>query len=186
MNANLYAELRTYAAQKGAIVGGMWILSFACFIIGLSHPRASLLCIMAGIGSIFVTGKLIRRFRQQKGEIGFFMAMWTGILMFMYASLLMAAAQFIYFRYMDNGFVADTYATLLQQPEVLKALQNMSGGENYRELIDQAIITWQTISPIELTFEFLVSNFFLGIIVSIPVAALGCIGKVSDTNSLKQ
>lgn len=183
MNATLYSELRTYAAQKGAVVGGMWIASFACFIGGLSLPGLSFISMLTGVGSIFVTGLLVRRFRRQTGDIGFGMACWMSMLMFMYASLLMAAAQFIYFRYLDNGFMADTYASLMQQPEVIKALQDMGYGENYKELFEQTIATWQTITPIELTFEFLVSNFFLGVFLSLPAALIGRVGKGADTTN---
>lgn len=186
MDATIYAKLRTYTALKGAWVGLVWIVSFACFIAGLARPGFSLICILTGIASVFVAGRLVKNFRRQTADIGFGMAWWMSWMMFIYASLLMAAAQYVYFRYMDNGFVPDTYAALMQQPEVEKALQNMGNGQNYRELVEQTILTWRTTSPIELTIEFLISNTFLGTLLSIPVAAIGCMGKVAGTNCLKQ
>lgn len=183
MDANLYSELRAYTAQKGAVAGGLWIVSFASFVGGLTHPGLSLVCLLAGAGSVFVVGQLIRNFRQQKGDIGFLMAWWAGWMMFIYASLLLAAAQYIYFRFMDNGFVANMYATLLQQPEVEKMLQGMSGA-NYRTMIEESIATWQTIRPIELTFEFLISNIFLSMFLSLLAAVIGSMGKGrTETNS---
>lgn len=186
MNATHYSALRSYAAQKGAVVGGMWIASFACFIGGLSHPGLSFISMLAGVGSIFATGILVRGFRRQTGEIGFGMAYWMSLQMFFYASILMAAAQFIYFRYMDNGFLADTYASLMQQPEAAKILQEMGYGANYQELVEQAIAIWRTVSPIELTFDFLVSNFFLGFLLSLPAAIIGRAGRAPETNRPKQ
>ena len=38
MNAISYKQLRAFAAQYGAVVGLMWIVSFAFYIIGLTRP----------------------------------------------------------------------------------------------------------------------------------------------------
>lgn len=187
MNATIYQDLRAYAGQCGAVIGGLWISSFACFIGGLTYPGLSLICMLLGISSIFATGSLVRRFRRTTADIRFGMAWWMSILMFIYASLLMAVAQYIYFRYMDNGFLADYYASIMQQPEFATLMQYAQGGQDYQDVMEQVINMLRTISPIELTFQFMIYNFFLGIFLSIPAALIGCIGKVPTiTNEQKQ
>ena len=99
-----YRSARTYAGQYGAIIGLIWICSFACFIGGLHYPVLSNFSLLIGLASLFITIKLLNRFGRTVFPLKFSQATWMAILVYMYASLLFAAAQYIYFRFIDNGF----------------------------------------------------------------------------------
>ena len=135
MNAISYKQLRAFAAQYGAVVGLMWIVSFAFYIIGLTRPLVGNVGLIIGLLSVVAAGFLIRKFRGEVFPLRFGQSWWMATLIFMYASLLMAVA-------------------------LLKS-----------------------ISPIQLTFEFLVYNLMFGFLLAIPTAWIGLSGKSRTTHS---
>ena len=62
MNAISYKQLRAFAAQYGAVVGLMWIVSFAFYIIGLTRPLVGNVGLIIGLLSVVTAGFLIRNF----------------------------------------------------------------------------------------------------------------------------
>lgn len=183
MNVIQARQMRAFSAQYGTVVGLFWILSFSCYIIGLGHPLIGNLGFLLGFMSFIVAGYLIRHFRRNVYDFGFFRAWRMSLLIFMYASLLLAVAQYIYFRYIDQGALADTYATMLTQPEAQLILQKMMPGDNVQEVTHQTIEMLRSISPIEITFEFLIYNIILGAFLGIPAAWIGIIGKATPNNA---
>ena len=99
------------------------------------------------------------------------------LLIFTYASLLLAAAQFIYFRYIDQGMLANTYAELLKQPESRQLLEAMMPGDDVQAVTTRTIELLQYITPIEITINFLVYNIILSLLLSIPAAWIGNSGN---------
>lgn len=170
-------QLRAYSAQYGAIVGLMWILSFSCYIIGLSEPLVGNLGLLFGVFSFVVAGYLIRHFRRTVFTFGYFRAWRVASLIFIYAALLMAVAQYVYFRYIDQGFLAGVYAEVASRPETRTILEQMFPGYDVAELTEQTVELLRTISPIEITLEFLIYNIILGAILALPAAGIGVSGK---------
>lgn len=177
MNAINYRLLRAFSAQYGTVVGLLWILSFSCYILGLRQALIGNLGLLLGLGSVIVAGYLVRRFRHQVYDLKFGQSWWMAVLMFMYAALLMAVAQFIYFQYIDQGMLAEAYSEILQLPETQELLKNMMPGQDIHAAAQQTIDLLNTISPIALTFEFLIYNLFLGIFLALPAAWIGISGK---------
>lgn len=186
MDITSYRQQRAYAAQYGFIVGLIWIASFSLFIIGLTQPLMGNLSLLVGILSIAATGYLVRKFRHEVAPLRFWHTWWMATQIFMYASLLMAAAQFIYFRYIDNGLLVDTYASIMQQPEAVAMLQSMMPGENVEQVGTEVIGLLQSISPIQLTFEFLIYNLMSSFIFAFPAAWIGKSGKTPASPSQNQ
>ena len=177
MSNTNYRQLRDFSAQFGCIVGLMWIASFTFYIIGLTHPLAGNISLLLGLLSVGTAGMLVRKFRIEVQPLRFGRAWWMSALIFMYASILMAVAQFIYFRYIDNGLLVDTYSSLMQQPEYIKLMQDMVPGQDAQEIIRQTLDLLRSISPIELTFEFLIYNILFGFLLALPAAWIGLTGK---------
>lgn len=177
MNATSYRQLRAYAAQYGAIIGLMWIVSFAFYIVGLTRPLLGNIALLVGILSVVAAGFLIRKFRHEVSPLRFAQSWWMGILIYMYAALLMAVAQFVYFRYIDNGLMVSTYSTVMQQPEAIAMMQSMLPGEDVSQTTTEIVELLQSITPIQFTFEFLIYNLILGFILAIPTAWIGLSGK---------
>lgn len=183
MSTEQYRQIRAYAAQYGTLVGLIWIASFASFVIGLTRPMLSNLALLIGLSSVAVAGYQVRKFRREIYDLRFASAWWMSLLIFIYAALLMAVAQFVYFRYLDNGFMADTYAAILEQPEAIAMMQSMMPGEDVQELTTQSINLLRSITPIQLTIEFLIYNIFIGLLLAVPSAWIGRNGKGLEPNS---
>lgn len=177
MNAINYKQFRAFAAQYGTVIGLMWIVSFSFYIIGLTHPLIGNISLLTGLCSFPVAGFFIRKFKRDIAAISFSQAWWMSMLIYMYASLLMAVAQFIYFRHIDNGLLVNTYSSIMQQPEAVAMMQQMMPGEDVTEASRKVIELLKSISPIQLTFQFLMYNLFMGVLFSIPTAAIGIYGK---------
>ena len=109
----------------------MWIVSFAFYIIGLTRSLVGNVGLIIGLLSVVTAGFLIRKFRGEVFPLRFGQSWWMATLIFMYASLLMAVAQFVYFRYIDNGLLLQTYSTIMQQPEAVAMMQSMMPGETW-------------------------------------------------------
>ena len=178
--------LSAYAAQYGGIVGLMWIVSFSFYIVGLTHPLVGNLSLIFGLLSIYCCVSLIKKFKRNIVSLNFWQSWRMSILIYMYAALLMALAQYIYFRYIDHGMLFNTYATIMQTPEAVTMLQSMLPGEDANALISETIDQLKTITPIDLTFKFLTNNLFLGLILSIPTAGFSAIGRNHLKNQTKQ
>ena len=88
--------------------------------------------------------------------------------MYFFASLLTAAAHYIYFQFIDNGYLTGTY---MDQLESLKA--TLTG--DLETSVDQLIQNLETIasmSALQLTMQLIFQNIFYGAILSLPTALL--------------
>lgn len=173
-NAFDYHSARTYACQYGAIVGLCWILSFLSYMGGLTTPFLADIGLILGIASIFVAGNIIRFYHNARQELTFGRAWWMAIVLYLCATLLTAVVQYIYFRYVDHGTLAQTYEQMLTAPEYQEMLRKMlPQGEGNSNMIEDIINLLYTITPIQMTFQLLFYNLFLSLVLSLPTAFLG-------------
>ena len=172
MQANHNSQLRAYAATYGTAVGAIWVLSFALFIVGLRHAAAANISLLAGIASIAVATMLVRNFRLNIRPLRFATAWRLSLMTYLYATLLMAVAQYIYFRYIDGGYLAQTYTQLLQEPQAMTMLQAMWPEQEPQEIVQTCIDLLQTLTPSTLTMQFLMYNLMLALILSWPTALI--------------
>lgn len=170
-------QLRAFAAQYGTIVGLMWIVSFSFFIIGLTQPLLGNLSMLFGLLSIYVAISLVRKFRRDITPLNFWQAWRMSSLIYSYAALLMAVAQFIYFQYIDDGLLISTYIETMNKPEVITMMQSMMPGEDLKSVSQQAVDMLKSITPIQLTIELLIYNLFLGVLLTIPTAGFSSVGR---------
>lgn len=166
-----YEQIKAYARIDGAIMGGIWILSFACFIVQFSMPILNMLSMILGISAIVISAMRLKKFRDNilDGVISYWKAYGYSLLTYFYAALLMAAAQFIYFQFIDNGFLMSQYTAMVSTPE-FKQLMNIYGIKS-----DEMKMTMDTISmlrPIDVALQFLTTNLFFGVVISWPIATL--------------
>ncbi len=165
-----FKQLKAFARQEGTFVGLIWIVSFACFIGEFSSPILGLTAMILAAISPFFLALRLKRFRDQArdGLISFRRALAFCILAFFYASLLFAVAQYIYFRYIDNGFLVSQYTTMFSTPEAKNMMKAIAAGNQIKDGINLL----GSLRPIEIVFEFLSMNISLGIIISVPIAAI--------------
>lgn len=166
-----YEQLKAFARIDGAMVGGLWILSFACFIGQFYSPVLGFASLAIGVGSLVFASLRLRRFRDYvlEGVISFRRAYVYSLLVYFYAALLMAAAQFVYFQFMDHGFMLRMYTETMSTPEFKTMLQlyGIKGSE-----MNMLIENLQALRPIDIALQFLTSDIILGAVISLPSAAM--------------
>ena len=89
--------------------------------------------------------------------------------MYVYAALLAAAAHYIYFRFIDQGFIVNTYTDMVEQ--FFRQDASLTGGmEAYREQMEQACEQLASLTPIDITMQLFTNNIFWGALLAIPTA----------------
>lgn len=166
-----YEQIKAFARIDGAIMGVMWIISFACFIAQFYMPLLNMAALIFGIASIIVSAIRLKNFRDNilDGVISYWRAYGYSLLTYFYAALLLAAAQYIYFQFIDHGFLLNQYTAMTSSPE-FKSMMTL-----YRIKADEMKLTMDTIAtlrPIDIALQFLTTNLFFGIVISWPMAAL--------------
>ena len=167
-----FRQFTAFARVDGAIIGVMWIVSFFCFIGEFAYPVLGFFAFVLGIGSIAVSAVRLRKFRDNvlDGYIGFGKAVLYSIMIYFYASLLMAGAQYIYFEFFDHGYLINQYVTQLSVPDNAAAVKNVYGIDA-KQVIAILQASMAKLRPIDIAFQFLTVNVILAIILSVPAGA---------------
>ncbi len=152
----------------GTYMGAYWILKFILFPLGLTIPFLLFLFIGLTLGVPFMGYYYARMYRNKicGGEISFVQAWIFTVFMYMFAALLTAMAHFIYFRFIDQGFIINTYTALLDS--TLQA--GIPGMSSYINQFKETMEVLRSLSPIDITLQLLSQNVFYGSILAIPTA----------------
>lgn len=108
--------MQRYAMLFGTYMGGFWILKFILFPVGLSVPFLLFLFMGLTLCVPFMGYYYARMYRNQVcgGGISFLHAWVFTVFMYMFAALLAAVAHYIYFRFIDHGYVINTCETMVR------------------------------------------------------------------------
>ena len=168
MTAPEYIQLKAFARIDGAKLACLWVVSFACYVGGLSRPSLTLVSLVLAVLTPFVSARMLRHFRDDalEGAISLGRGWGYVVFLFLYASLLFAAAQFVYFAYLDKGFFAGALSQLLTSPENAAALSQAG----LASMMTEALGALATMRPIDLVLNILTTNLLIGCIVGLPVA----------------
>ena len=170
MTQNQPISLQQTAMYFGTLMGLFWIIKFTFLPLGFTIPLLQLLFVLLTFFVPILGYLYARKFRNRYcgGSITFSRAFAFTVLMYLFAALLAAVAHYIYFRYIDNGFLIDSY---IGQLEAMKP----TATEELKESIDQFIEGFSLISslsPIQLTFQLISQNFLYGTRLALPTALL--------------
>ncbi len=170
INPEEVIQLKAFARQDGTFLGLMWIASFACYIGEFHASMLGMLALILAVVSPFFLAMRLKKFRDKyrDGIISFRRSLVYCLFSFFYASLLFALVQYIYFAYIDNGFLVQQYNIMLSTPEA-KQLLNLYKITN--EMRD-GISAFAQLTPIEKSLNFLTANISIGLILSFPIAAI--------------
>ncbi len=172
-NGDEFRQFTAFARIDGAIMGGLWIASFACFVGEFSSPILGFAALALGLSSVIVGFLRLRKFRDHAlgGFITFGKATTYSILTYFYASLLLAVAQYVYFQFIDNGYLMNQYITMLSSPEYVAVVKDVYGMDA-KEMINILQTSISSMKPIEIAFQFLTINVIFATIISIPIGAM--------------
>ncbi len=156
-----------YAMLFGTYLGGYWILKFILFPLGLTIPFLSFLFVGLTLCVPFMGYYYVRMYRNTvcSGSISFLHAWIFTVFMYMFAALLTAVAHYIYFRFIDHGFVINAYES---QIDIL----NKSGVPD-RTTIQTCFKkhwNWKSLTPIDITMQLVSWNVFCGSLLALPTA----------------
>ena len=181
MTPEEYIQLKAFARQDGALLSLLWIGSFACYIQGLSSPALAFAALLLVTLSPFFAASRLRHFRDyaREGFITFKRGYAYTVMSFFYAGLLMAAAVYVYFEFMDNGYLLSVYSSVMDSEEGKRVLE-MSG---MKEEMKQGLQDLYNMRPIDFSVNILTAIIFTGFVLGLPIAAL-LQRKVTSNDSL--
>lgn len=149
-------NLQRYAMHFGTYMGVYWAAKFALFPMGLTNSFLMLLFFVLTIAVPFMGYFYARNFRDKicGGSITFMQSWLFMVFMYLFASLLAAVAHYIYFRFIDHGYMMDTYSAVLEQAKSVPGFEEMMEPYNFPEIIELI----RSRSAIELTMQLLSQN----------------------------
>lgn len=166
INVESLMQVKAFARQDGVLLALLWIASFACVVL---MPQSMLGTLLA-IATPFFVGWRLGKFRNYalNGIISFRRSYAFSVYTFVYATLIFAIAQYVYFRFLDGGVFTNMVETTVQTMIPIYEQNGISA----QQLTDSlALIT--KLTPVEWAFTFLMQNLIIGLAISLPIAAIG-------------
>lgn len=170
MTPEEYIQLKAFARQDGALLSLLWIGSFACYIKGLSSPMLAFAAVLLVTLSPFFAASRLRHFRDyaREGFITFKRGYAYTVMSFFYAGLLMAAAIYVYFEFMDNGYLLNVYSTLMESADMKRMLE----ASGMKEQMTQGLQDLYEMRPIDYAVNMLTAIITAGFVLGLPIAAI--------------
>lgn len=161
---------KQHAMYFGVYLGIYMILKFILFPLALVVPFLSFFYVALTIGLPFVTYFYTRMYRNRvcDGVITFGKAFFFTVQIYFYGALLVSVAHFVYFQFIDNGFLVENMLNIFDQ--VLEASADSDNYEALEQSINTATDTLAKMTPTSMTFDFLFTNIKLGFILALPTA----------------
>ena len=153
----------------GTYMGIYWILKFILFPLGFTIPFLSLLFVILTLAVPFIGYHYAKIYRDKicGGSIRFGHATIFTIFMYMFASLLVAVAHYVYFQFIDHGFIINSYTQLWS--ELMEKTPALT--EN-KEIIKDTIDSVRALTPIDITMQLLSWDVFWGTLLGIPTGLM--------------
>lgn len=165
-----YIQLKAFARQDGLMFGLLWIITFGCFIGSFDSPDLQIGFIAGMVATPILVYSRLKSFRDKvlNGCISYKRAVAFVTFTLAYASVIMAAATFIYFYFFDNGVFMVTLQESMETPEMKLSFKNM--GMDIAMLNEQMRLLRET-RPIDLAFNILwnglTTSFMLAVVIGL-------------------
>ncbi len=165
-----YVQLKAFARQDGALLSLLWIVGFACYIKGLTNPLLGMIALVLLLSTPFMVAARLRHFRDyaRDGIISFRRGYAFTSLTFFYGGILLALAAYIYFEFIDHGYLLGML-TQTMHSEQGRAVMEQYGmtGE-----IDNSLKQLMSMRPIDYAVNMLTMTLSVGFLLGLPIAAL--------------
>jgi len=163
-----YIQLKAFARIDGAWLALVWLVSFGCSIAGLLDPLLGMVSLALALMSPFFVAKRLRAYRDKvrQGVLSFQRGWVFALLVFFYGSVLLALAQYVYFAFIDKGFMVKMIIEALNSPQTAQVMAQSGMSEVFNTSVQQL----QSMRPIDISLQFLTTNIFLGMVLSLPIA----------------
>ena len=163
-----YVQLKAFARQDGALLALLWVVTFILYIIGVSNPMLGLAAVMLMFYTPFFVGERLGKFRDygREGLISFRRGYAYTVFVFFYGGILFAIAQYLYFAYIDHGFLLSHFSKLITSEETQQVLKQYG----MTQMADESLHEMASIRPIDYALNMLTINFVLGFILGVPIS----------------
>lgn len=146
----------------GLILAIYLVVRFFFMVSSADSTILNLLFIFITIGVPFVAYYLGKDFKKKSNEELTYRNFYShGFFMFFFASLILAAVEYVYYGFINTEFITEQYNTLLQNIEIIK--QTMPDASQIEEIVNN--------SPIPTASQMAMQNVwmysFAGIIISL-------------------
>ena len=170
MTPEEYVHLKAFARQDGALLSLVWIGALVCYIQGLSNPLLGLVALILIVTSPLYAANRLRHFRDEarQGIISFRRGYAYTVMTFFYAGLLLALVLYLYFAFIDKGYVLGVYTQMVNSEESQQFLRASGLAEQMKEGL-QAL---GSMRPIDYALNMLTINIASGFLLGLPIAAL--------------
>ncbi len=158
------------AMRAGTMMGVFWIVKFIFFPLGLGNLFLLMLFGVLTCAVPFIGYRLTRIFRDNTmgGLMSFSQAWVFGMWMYLFASMLTAVAHFVYFSFIDHGYVLSYYQNTLDA----FAAAVPAGEKALVEQMQLALDVFYQFTPIDIVWQLLSQNVFYGSIIALITAPL--------------
>jgi hypothetical protein len=165
-----YIQLKAFARQDGALLALLWVTTFLLYILGVSNSWLGMAAIMLMIYTPFFVGERLGKFRDygRNGLISFRRGYAYTVFVFFYGGVLFAIAQYLYFAFMDNGFLLSQFSKMLSTDEA----QQMIRRYGMTQMVDQSLEEMALIRPIDYALNMRTINISLGFILGSPISRI--------------
>ena len=165
-----YIQLKAFARYDGALLAVLWVASFVCYIVGMARPLWGMVAVVLMVSTPFFVARRLAGFRDtgRNGVISLRRGWAYTVFVFFYAAVLLALAQYVYFAYLDRGFLLMSFTNALSAPEVKQALEQAGMQQAMKESLEQM----GQLRPIDYALNVLTVNIMVGIVLGLPIAAL--------------
>lgn len=150
------------AMWHGLILAIYLVIRFFFMVSSANSTILNLLFIFITIGVPFVAYYLGKDFKKKSNEELTYRNFYShGFFMFFFASLILAAVEYVYYGFINTEFITEQYNTLLQNIEIIK--QTLPDATQIEEMVNN--------SPIPTASQMAMQNVwmysFAGIIISL-------------------
>ncbi len=160
--------LQEHAMKYGTLMGIFWAVKFALFPLGMNQPLLLMAFFLLTLIVPIVGFFFVRQYRDREceGILPFTRALLFIIFMYMFAALFVSLVHYVYFRYLDNGLIVDTYQGMLNQLSAVATSDMKTSMEQFQQALDLI----SSFSPLDLTLQIMAQNFLYCTFIAIPTA----------------
>ena len=170
MTAPEYIQLKAFARQDGALLALLWMATFFLYIIGVENQMLGLAALLLMVYTPIFVGERLGKFRDygREGLISFRRAYAYTVFVFFYGGVLFAIAQYLYFAFIDNGYLMTQFSKMVNSNEAQKMLQQYG----MTEMMNESLNEMANIRPIDYALNMLTVYISLGFILGVPISLI--------------
>ena len=171
MTPQEYVQLKAFARQDGALLSLLWIGALVCYVQGLTNPLLGMVALVLIVISPFYAANRLRHFRDgaREGVISFGRGYAYTVLTFFYAGLLLALALYVYFAFIDKGYLLGHFTNIINSEEGRQVLKMYGMAE---QQVKDGLYELALMRPIDYALNMLTVNITAGFVLGLPIAAL--------------